>query len=53
MKRVTIYDNYYKDTVMQSYTLNTIEAKDFINQILSGTHYDILITNREDIENGK
>ena len=47
MKRITIYDNYYKDVVMQTYDLNTIEAKDLIDHLLSGTEYDILITNTE------
>lgn len=48
MKRLTIYDNYYKDEIINQYELNTIQAQELISQLLSGTHYDILITNQED-----
>ena len=48
MKYITIYNDYYKDEVMRTYELNTIEAKGLIEKLLSGTNFDILITSREE-----
>lgn len=48
MKRITVYNNYYKDEEIATYEINTIQAKELIESLLSGTEYDILITNRED-----
>lgn len=45
MKRVTIYNEH---EVVKSYVLNTIETKDLVDKLLSGTNFDILISNQED-----
>lgn len=45
MKRITIYNEH---EVIKSYVLNTQETKDFIDKLLSGTNYDILISNTEE-----
>lgn len=45
MKRVSIYDN---DNFITAYILNTTEAREFVNEILTGTNYDIMITNQEE-----
>lgn len=44
MKRVTVYD---KDEMVNTYVLNTIETKEFVDKLLSGTNFDILITEQE------
>ena len=49
MKRITIYNDYYRDDVMATYNLNTIEVKELVESLLSGTNFDILITNKEDL----
>lgn len=48
MRKIIIYNDYYKDQEMATYEMNTIETKEFINKLLSGTNFDILITSRED-----
>lgn len=48
MRRLTVYNSYYKDEIINQYELNTIQAQELVEQLLSGTHYDILITNQED-----
>lgn len=45
MKRITIYNEY---EIVKSYVLNTIETKDLVDKLLSGTNFDILISNQED-----
>lgn len=48
MKYVTIYDS---GIIMNSYEVNTIQAIDLISNVLSGTNYDIIITNKEEKKN--
>lgn len=45
MKRITIYNEH---EIIKSYVLNTIETKDLVDKLLSGTNFDILISNQED-----
>lgn len=45
MKRITIYNEH---EIVKSYVLNTIETKDLVDKLLSGTDFDILISNQED-----
>ena len=48
MKHVTIYDS---GIIINSYEVNTIQAIDLISNVLSGTNYDIIITNKEEKRN--
>lgn len=45
MKRVSIYDD---NGFITAYTLNTTEVREFVDALLSGTNYDIMITNQEE-----
>ncbi len=45
MKRVTIYNEH---EIVKSYVLNTIETKDLVDKLLSGTSFDILISEQEE-----
>lgn len=45
MKKVSIYDN---DNFIAALILNATEAREFVNDILIGTNYDVVITNQED-----
>lgn len=45
MKRITIYNEH---EIIKSYVLNTIETKDLVDKLLSGTNFDILISNQEE-----
>lgn len=47
MRKITIYNDYYKDEIMATYDMNTTQAKEFIDKILSGSNFDILITSKE------
>lgn len=47
-RRITIYNDYYKDEIMNTFDLNTIQMKELVEQLLSGTSFDILITTRKD-----
>ena len=45
MKRITIYNDH---EIIKSYVLNTTETRDLVDKLLSGTSYDILISEQED-----
>ena len=52
MKKLTVYNNYYKDEVMATYDLNTIDAIALSDSLLR-SGLDILITNVENINEVK
>lgn len=45
IKKIAVYDH---GTCVGHYILNTIQSIELIDKLLSGTNYDIIITNQEE-----
>lgn len=48
MIKITVYDNYFKDTLITTYESNVTDCKPILDSLLQ-TSYDILITRKENI----